>query len=168
MRGGRAPFLVLLAILGLGAADMARHVPRLPGRVAIHFDFAGHANGWARPVDLVRIHGIVLLCLLLVTGAAALMTRHLPPSLINVPNKRYWFAPERSESSRQRLGAHMVWMMVISAGLIVALQHLVFLANLGTAAPRLPSTGLMVLLVAFLTALGAWTAGLLRLFRRPR
>jgi uncharacterized membrane protein len=167
MRGARAPILVLLTVLGLGIFDLARHIPRLPARVAVHFDGAGRPNGWTTPDQLLHLDVLLLLGVVVLVGAGAVLALFLPTALINLPNKDYWFAPERARSSRERMGRHLLWMTVITAGLVVAINHLVFLVNLSPGPPRL-ATPFAAILVAFVVAVGGWTVRLMTLFRRPR
>lgn len=59
---GSVAALVVLTVMALSGPD------RLPGRVAIHFDFSGHANGWGSPLWMLMLPviGIVLYALLTV------------------------------------------------------------------------------------------------------
>jgi uncharacterized membrane protein len=157
---------VLVGIVAIGAIDVARHLPRMPARMAVHFDAAGRANGWMAP----GWEPTLIMCLVIaVVTASAFLTRYLPPSLINVPNRDYWFAPERRRDSSDRLCAHLLWMAAITAGLLVAVDHLVFMANLQPASPRLPTVGFVVVMATFLVAIVAWTIRMRRLFpRRPK
>jgi serine/threonine-protein kinase len=167
MRGARAPLLILLSVLALGIADLVRHIPRLPARVAVHFDVAGRPNGWTTPDQLLHMDVLLLLGVVVLVGAGALLALFLPTALINMPNKDYWFAPERARSSRERMAHHLLWMTVITSGLVVAINHLVFLANLSPGPPRLASPFAAVML-AFVVAVAVWTVRLMTLFRRPR
>lgn len=70
---GSVVVLVVLTVLALFGPD------RLPGRVAIHFDLAGHPNGWGSPLWMLVLPAIGV-------GLYALLTTVVRfPSAFNYP-----------------------------------------------------------------------------------
>ena len=97
------PVFVALAAIVFCAVDYGYHYKRLPPRVASHFDAQGRADGWSTKGEMV---GMALVTLVVVAATLAMMwllAYYAPPSLINLPNKDYWLAPERQADTRQSL-----------------------------------------------------------------
>ena len=154
-------YLLLAAAIGI---QLFIHYPALPDRMASHYDFAGNPNDWMSKQGLVAFYlgtsGFVLGLFALIPR----LLRILPTSLINMPNKDYWLAPERKEASLAVMG---VYMDVFAAGvgvLLVTVFEMTFRANEGGDG-RLPFPG--IVLGAFLAFTVAWIVALTRRFRKP-
>jgi len=63
-------------------------------------------------------------------SASGLWLRFIPSSLINLPNRDYWLAPERRAESLAVLGACMAWFGVLTGGLMALVTELALRANL--------------------------------------
>lgn len=124
------PWLLLAAIAVLAVAQIAYHHSQLPEPMASHFDPSGQPDGWmSRPV----FYAIHLGLLSLVSLVPALISRalpRLPDSLIQVPRKAYWLAPERRAASVRFLQEELGWIAVAAGGGLVLVAELVFEANL--------------------------------------
>lgn len=71
--------LVALALL-CWITGRALYGPQpLPGKIAIHFDLAGHPNGWGSPSTLLLLPGVAIALYLLLTLVSRL------PSAFNYP-----------------------------------------------------------------------------------
>jgi hypothetical protein len=168
VRGARGPLVVLLALLAGWGVDTMRLLARLPGRVAVHFDAAGAPNGWTTPRGFVAVDAALLLIVTMVMLGGVAASHFLPPSLINIPHRDYWFAPERRRETRARLLRHMLWMVCVAVGLLVTINHFLLAVNLRPGPPRLAAAELAVPLALFLVAVTVWTVRLFLLFPRPR
>jgi uncharacterized membrane protein len=163
------PVLGVLAALVVAWWLHLHHFLRLlPARVATHFDAAGTPNGWMSRSGLGTFDLVFLGCLLAFVIGMAFLVRVLPTSLINVPNRNYWFAPERRRQSHHKMFVHMLWLACLLVGFIIGNNQLMFMANLRHGDSHLPGTGFVMLLIAFLAALIGWVVGLYRMFPRPR
>ncbi|MDD5308209.1 MAG: DUF1648 domain-containing protein [Deltaproteobacteria bacterium] len=155
---------LLIGLLWIAAAaQVARYYPRLPEVVASHFDAAGRPNDWAPKVALLAIY---LAVLVLMTVIFAVVPGHIlkvPDSMINLPNKAYWLAPERRAVTEGKLALFMAECGVATIALLVCVFQMVFTANLSRA-PSLPK-GIVVLLVAFLAYMTVWTVRLFLAFK---
>jgi len=156
---------LFLALIAATLTQMVWFYPRLPARVASHFDAAGQVNAFM-PKDAFFVIQLVVLgsmsfAFLLVP---ALIVR-LPPGLINLPNKEYWLAPERRAHTAQRLQSYLVG---FGNGMLFFLL-LVFREAMH--ASLLPNPHLSNRIWVFLVLLGAWciywTVRLVRAFRLP-
>src|SRR5678816_2552229 len=108
--------------------------------------------------------GLVILVPLLV-AASTLLVRVLPPQLVNLPNKRYWLAPERRAASLEALGSLGLRFAVALAVFLCFVHWLVAQAN-SVQPPRLAETWFLVGLAVFGAATLGWIYGLFRRFRR--
>jgi serine/threonine-protein kinase len=163
----RAPVAALVALVGLWAMHLVHSLGRAPAVIATHFGAAGVPNGWMSRHGMVVFSVGVLGFVLLVVVGTAYLIRFIPPKLINIPNRDYWFAPERRSASADRVFRHMLWLACLMVAFLTAINHLVFRANLGGAGPRLSPASLLTTVSAFLGSLGLWVARLYRRFPRP-
>lgn len=53
----------------------------------------------------------------------------LPVSMVNLPNREYWFHPDRRAATVDHMQLMMTWIAVLSAMFIAIISHLTFLAN---------------------------------------
>ena len=153
--------IILLATI---AALAAWYYPLLPGTLATHFDATGAADGWMEKGSFYVLFGFLLVFLSGSFLGTAAMMRLLPDSMINLPNKDYWLAPERREESIEALGSSMHRMGEATLLLMGLLMVMTFEANL-TAEPRLGPWSWAVLGLYF-AVMGWHVAGLYRRFRR--
>jgi uncharacterized membrane protein len=153
-------FLVLLVLM-----HISHYYPHLPDRVASHFNAAGHPDGWLPKKALTAVYaGTVALsaltCLLL-----SVLMKHIPGSLINLPRKDYWLAPERIGATRDTISREVLIMGLGTTVFIIGVMHLVFIANLGSAR-SLPMTPFWLLLGGFCCFTLWWAASFIRRFSR--
>jgi uncharacterized membrane protein len=162
MKTLRAP-LVLLVLLYAGFFGcLALTAPQLPERVASHFGAGGEPNGWmsrSAYLQFIGIFGAVVPLFIVV------VFRSLPVNLINVPNRDFWFAPERSAQSRDYLFRQSFWfaslMIVFFTGI-----HLAIVQANGHSPAQLSLPSLLGVAGFFLLGLLIWTANLFRHFSR--
>jgi uncharacterized membrane protein len=163
MRAARAAFLVLLLVSGL---QMLHHYPRLPERVASHFDGAGEANGFqSRSMFLVFHAGAMVLVAAIFLLLPGLLHR-IPPGLINMPRRDYWLAPERRESSIALMAMLLTWFGVATTALLTVVMELVLRANLPGGGGRLSPVLMWALLGAYFLFVAAWLVAIFRKFLR--
>src|SRR5690349_6137471 len=80
--------------------------PHLPDKVASHFGMDGKPNGWMLRSDYVLYMGAAGVGLPLFILAIYSLLSIIPKQLINVPNRDYWFAPERRAETAAWLRRH--------------------------------------------------------------
>lgn len=167
MNSLRSPVSALAALVVLSWLHLRYFLPRLPDRIATHFNGSGVPDGWMSRATLGFFDLVLLAFVLLVVIGSAALTRVFPVSLINVPHRDHWFAPERRRQSHQRLFRHMMWLACVVVAFLIGVRHVVFLANLQPGPPRLSGMGIVSLMAAFLAALVVWIVRLYRLFPKP-
>lgn len=162
--------LLLLAGYGVlvvvAAADLAWLYPQLPERVATKFGAGGEAARWSSRSTWLTVHAFTLgFTVLLMIGLRFLLPL-IPASLINIPHRDYWLAPERSDSTRSLVGDVVLGFGLLILAFLVALQHLLLEANVKPV-PR-TGPGVWWALGLYLAAMAAGVVWLYVRFRRPR
>jgi signal transduction histidine kinase len=163
MKSSRAPIITLLALYAAFAGSLFYAAGKLPDRVASHFGLHGEPNAWmSRTGDLVFFAAAGVGIPMLIIGLAYAI-KYLPNSLVNLPRREYWLAPERHAETCRYIRTRSLWFAAMSLALLTALNLVVVFAN------RQPSVQLsMPLLYAvtgtFLLATVAWVWGLFRHF----
>jgi hypothetical protein len=157
-------------VLAAAAAQMAYFRDRLPPLVASHFDGRGVPNGFMTRDALFVFHAGLLLFLMLVFGGVGRLVRAVPPSLVNLPNREYWLAPERREESIAWLERELSGFGAFVCLFVVIVMQLVLATNVAAVEqgtlPRLPTApivscvalvpvGTIVLLVRMYRRFGA-------------
>lgn len=161
----RLPYLafVLLAVVLL--IDVGLTSPPLAEPVATHFDGAGNPNGWmSRNGYVVFMIAFGIGLPLLIMGLIRVAPVRYPRRL-RIPNRSYWLAPERREETLRFLNAHVAWLATLMVLFVIAIHHLLLLANSSLPA-RLPQTPFLSLLGSFLAGLAVWIGVLWYRFRK--
>lgn len=150
--------LLLTCVAGLG---YAYHVySGSPEAVPLHYGPTGLPDRWGHRSELLKVHvGLIGIGSAIFLALPALLTR-MPPSLVNLPHKDYWLAPERR---RETTAKFAVWSSTFGTALnllVVAMQAV--LGPNGSSSP-LP---LVVVLSFVLFSIGS-CVWLVRSFRLP-
>lgn len=117
-------FFVLLAVCA--AIHFAEYYSQLPPVVASHFDAHGAANGWQTKQAFYAVFGgVMVLAFVLVYAVPALIGK-TPASLINLPNKNYWFSAQHRAASQAFMSAWFGWFgCVVFIVMILAFDYAV-------------------------------------------
>lgn len=109
MQNSRLPRSIFVVVAILAAIYFWSTYARLPDVVASHFNARGVANGW-QPKSLFFefFAGAVAIAGLLTFGIPAIFSK-IPVSVINLPHKEYWLAPERKAESLALLNRSFAW-----------------------------------------------------------
>lgn len=137
----------------------------LPTYVASHFAGDGSANGYMPRSAYVAFILVVSISLPLVIFASARILPRVPPSLLNLPNREYWLAPERREQTYAYLSDHTAHFATLLAVFLGFVHWRVVAAN-ALHPPTLEPTWFIAGLIAFLITLVVWIAKLAGHFRR--
>lgn len=162
LRLSRAVGVLLLVAT---VAQAAWYYPRLPMRVASHFDVGGQVNAYMAKQDFLKVQLVVVALLSLIFLVIPVLIGRLPTSMINLPNKEYWLAPERRAQTMGMIQGHL-----IGFGDVMLLFLFVVFGDAMRASlmpePRLPNRIWTLLAVLGAFSIG-WTVYLLRRFRLP-
>ena len=153
----------LFLLLAVSSGLYFRHYyPLLPNIMASHFDARGVANGWSsKQAFFQTVASMTLLGAVLVFGMPKIIAI-MPTQMINLPNKKYWLAPEQRAASMDFLGGWFAWFgCAVYAVLLVTFDYAVQ-SNLH--APNGPNPMRLWYTLAFLGVFSViWT---IRLFGR--
>jgi uncharacterized membrane protein len=165
-RAGKTVAVVALSVTCVAyLAALITSSGQLPERVASHFNFEGQADSWtSRPVylALMAVWGLGISWLLM---SVAWMIRRLPASVINLPHRDYWLAPERRQQTSDDVQQRMLWFSCLTLAFCLGIHYLVVDAN--QQQPSRLSQLVWAWLGVYLVALGAWLAMLLRHYYKP-
>jgi len=137
----------------------------LPAYVASHFAGDGAANAYMPRSAYVGFMLVVSISLPLVIFASARILPHVPASLLNLPNRDYWLAPERRAQTYAFLQDHTARFATLLAVFLGFVHWRVVAAN-ALQRPMLEPIVFVGGLLVFLVALVVWIALLAAHFRR--
>ena len=120
-------------LLGIVALQTLIYYPRLPAQLASHFDAAGRPNGWSSKLAYFALQAFIVLVLTGCFAALPALLEHVPPRLVNLPNKDYWLAPERRAATMASVASALTWFGCAGLGSILAVTALVIDFNMGHA-----------------------------------
>jgi uncharacterized membrane protein len=167
MPSARLPRNVFFVVVLVALARCSYFYPLLPARMVSHFDLSGLPNGWMTKPLFFELYAVGVAIGVVVVFLPALTVARLPASLINLPNKEYWLAPEHRAETNAFLKRSFAWfgcafLAVEVVGLDLAMQ-----ANL-VSPPHFSSESMFVCLGVFLIWTGWWTVDLIRHFCAPK
>ncbi len=163
MKNANVVLLVILILLVGAALQLMHYYPLMPDRMATHFGAGMEADGWSARQSFFTTYALVEVGLLIVLLVPVFLSKRLPVSMINMPNRDYWFAPGRREATWLEVSVYALWMAALTLGFLIVVAEATFRANLAnTVRPALDSF--------FFWGLGAYVAavavGTIRFYRR--
>jgi uncharacterized membrane protein len=162
MRTQRGVFVILVLAAAL---QIAYFYPLLPDTMASHFDGSGRPNGWASKGAFIALYIGLLAMMAANFLVLPAFLEKLPVSLVNLPNKSYWLAPERREQAWAKVQVYLLAFGNAAVALMFFVFQLAMLANLSES--RMLSPAIWVLLAAFVAFVGGCLFRLFRAFRLP-
>lgn len=97
---------------------------KLPAVVPSHFDGTGQANGWMSKFGFYLLMGSLQALLLVGTPMLGRLIKNLPDSMLNIPNKDYWLAPERREGTLDLNSCFLGTVGWLTSWLFIAIFHI--------------------------------------------
>jgi uncharacterized membrane protein len=162
----RLPSAVFVVLAFVGFLQARRFAATMPPVLATHFGGSGAPNGWQTQSQFFVLEVVLLgVCLLLAFGIPRLIGA-LPISLVNVPNKEYWLAPERREDTIAFFKAQFAWFGCGVLAFLLVVNQLVYDAN-QTNPRQLNNTAFVIAMIVFLAFVGIWTVRLILHFSKP-
>jgi hypothetical protein len=159
------PVFGMIALLVGAAAFVLVTGSNLPPLVASHFGIGGAVDGFmSRGAYLgFMLIGVVAIPLLIVVPQR--LVRTISPRLINVPNRDYWLAPERIESTLDYLRDHAVWFAALLVVFICFVHWEVVQANMRRPV-RLLAEPFFAGVVVYVASVLIWIGAMVVHFRR--
>ncbi|MFA6033441.1 MAG: DUF1648 domain-containing protein [Myxococcota bacterium] len=155
-----------IALVAVAGVQISYFWGLMPPMMASHFGAGGQPNGWMNKESFVAIYVMVLALLNVIPLIGAIIIKKVPRSMINLPNKEYWLAPERIDRTA---GMFMSYMEVFSAGItafMVFVFQLAFRANIEKTA--MDSMVMFIAIGALVAFSIAWSIMMILAFRVPK
>ena len=153
--------LLLLGLVFVSLVEAARQWSSAPSVVPSHFDAAGRPNAWTSRDGFFALQvGVTLGIGVLFIGMTRLL-KSIPLSLINLPNKGYWLAPQRREETLDRLASYFD---VFASATVLLLMVVFELTSLASRGGGLATNLFLPALVSYLVFSAGWTVALIRTF----
>lgn len=135
----RLPKLIFTLLVLYAVIHFSFVYPQLPAVTASHFDARGTPNGWQTKQAFLGVFIVVSFIAALVGFGIPRLIGGMPASLINLPYKSYWFAPERIAETREYLKTYFAWFgCAVFVVVIMAFDYAVQI-NLHPQSPPSPS-----------------------------
>ena len=151
----RLPWFLFAVIFFVTLFGWWRGYAGMPERLASHFDAAGAPNGWMSKDQFFTLNSILAGLAVFIGLFPPLLIAKLSPSLINLPNKNYWLAPEHRDETIAFFERWFGWFACAFLLFLALVMQMVIESN-RSATPQLPSDQFMYLLVGFLLFTGVW------------
>jgi uncharacterized membrane protein len=166
MQRSGLPKLAFLSLAAYAAFHFSAYYQQLSEVVASHFNASGVPNGWQTKASFFSmLIGVSVLAAAIGFGVPRIIAT-MPPELINLPNKRYWLAPERAAETMEFLTRHFAWFGCALFLLIILTFDYAIQCNLQPGNPPSPAR-LFFTLGGFLLFAILSTARIFKRFGRP-
>lgn len=120
--------LVSFGMFGIGQS--VYHYTQLPDKVAIHFGKAGHPDSWASNEANLTINISLYILLVALFIVIPLILKIFPTRFISLPNKEYWLAEVRRNTTIDWVSKFLNLFGTILIIFFLILGHLNFRANM--------------------------------------
>jgi uncharacterized membrane protein len=157
----RSSRLFLLGLVLVSLVEAARQWNSAPSRVPSHFDAAGRPNAWSSRDEFFYVQVGVTLAVAAVFIGIPRLLKSAPASLINLPNKSYWLAPERREETIEQLTSYFDVFACATVLLLIVVFELTSLASRGGG---LATNYFLPVLGSYLVFTAGWSVALIRTF----
>lgn len=127
MKSKRA-LIVILALFYIG--HLVYFYPQLPEQIASHFNHLGEPDGWMSKTSFMIFEVVLLAFVLGLFGLISFSFEKIPVSLMNLPNKDYWLAPERRRETFQILKENLAALQIALLAMLVSINQMAFRANI--------------------------------------
>jgi uncharacterized membrane protein len=160
----RLGLLILFLIIAFNIGMSGYYYDVLPGRVASRFNFEGEPIAWMPKATFVIFNVVLLLAMPLFLLSLSWLSMKLPNSMINLPHRDYWLAPERKRQTAASFFVLMLWLTVAVELFLTAIVGLVYRANMGH--PNLMRETPFYFLGGFLAVMIVWVLCFYMKFKR--
>jgi uncharacterized membrane protein len=148
MRFGRIFYIIVILVC---AFEIARLWSITPAQMAAHFNVAGDPDRFVPKEEFFWYQVQTMLIVFAVSLPPQIIFLVLPVNFINMPNREYWFAPERRDQTRDQLSAFGAMMFGIILLAVQAAFEISAYANLITPIHFNAQLMLVIMVAAFIT-----------------
>jgi len=130
----RITAIIVFALLCVACvAHALYYYPRLPEQVAHHFGASGQPDALGSKTRFLVVYIVTVVVTAVTFLGSGLALPKIPNSLINLPNKEYWLAPERRQQTLDYMLPRFLWFGSITMLLLLYIFHQSFQVHLGKA-----------------------------------
>jgi uncharacterized membrane protein len=165
MKSLRTSIIILALLYACFLWYWAWSAAQLPETVATHFNAHGEPNGWMSRYANQRFMLFFGLCFPLLIVLLCYATRFMPSSLVNIPHRDYWLAPERRGETSDYLVRHSLWLACLAVCFVIGIQYSIVQAN-NQNPPHLSMPMILAVVVPFLAGTVIGVVIQMRHFRR--
>lgn len=162
MKRNLVPILMLVLLTAGFVGLVIGDAGQLPDRVAVHFNASGQANGWASREQAVQFFERLTI-VPAIFFILAMIIRVLPTTLVNVPHRDYWLAPEHRAETMAAITGNFLWMGCLLVIFLAGIYRLTIEAN-HLAPPHLPLNWILPLAIGYVAVTIVWLGLFLRRF----
>ena len=105
----RLPKLIFVFLVLYAVVHFSSVYAQLPGVVASHFNSRGAATAWQTKEAFFGVFVAVSVLAAVIGFGMPRIIAAMPAPLINLPNKRYWLAPEHLAETTEFLNNYFAW-----------------------------------------------------------
>lgn len=106
----RLPKLLFVFLALYAVVHFSSVYSQLPGVVASHFNGRGAPSGWQTKEAFFGVFVALSVLAGVIGFGMPRMIAAMPAQLVNLPNKRYWLAPERLAETTEFLNNYFAWL----------------------------------------------------------
>ena len=156
----RIVYSILALSMVIGLVLQCFYWPHLPLRVATHFGAGGQPDGWMDKSSATTMQCVLQVIMPIFFAGIGWALPLFPNSMINVPHREYWLAPQRRAGTLGTMKSMLGQFALCLSVFVSAIGHLTFRANLTDGPLDLPSflisMGLFFLAIAIVIGLHLW------------
>lgn len=141
------------------------YFPNLPEKMASHFNGLGEPDNWMSKSSFLIFEGVILLLIIAEFTLLPFAIEKFPNSMINVPNKDHWLSEENRAETFSIIREYFEWFSVGLLLLFIAVNELVFRANI-TRQPL--SNSFWIVMICYFIFVGIWLFKFILRFRMPK
>jgi len=127
------PFFIFLGICLLCLLQVWHYYPLLPDHVASHFGPSGKPDSWSTKTSFLYFYLFVIIGLAIFLSLIGLLMAKIPVQLINLPNKDYWLAAPRRQTTLDTLSCAFFYFASATMVLLLDMFYQTFQVQLGKA-----------------------------------
>lgn len=133
MQRSKLFLLIFLSLSLLCLLQAWYYYPRMPELVASHFGPTGKPDAWMNKASFLHFYVIVVAGLMVLFSVLGLLVSKFPVQLMNLPNKSYWMAEGRRQTTLDLLCSSFLWFASATMILLLDIFYQVFQVQLGKA-----------------------------------
>lgn len=157
--------LLFLAVLA-GLLQLIFQLTLLPEKVATHFGPNGAPDGFMSRTSHATFQVALILGMPIFLLGLGRLSRYMPNSMVNIPNKAYYLHPDRRDQTLATTNVFLVWITVVTEAFFIGLSHLLFTANIEQS--NLSTVGFTILMSVYFAAIFGMSLSLLWIYRLPK